>query len=292
MPIPPADARGNGRPIRVLPLQTGLVRVRVAQVAPRRHGLGRIAGPVLGGPWAAPLPTFAWLIDHPEGPMLVDTGSAAHLQRLPRWHPYFRRAVAFDIEPEQEVGPRLRALGLAPRDLRRVVLTHLHIDHDAGLHHVAEVPSLASAREIGTAAGLRGRLLGYLPQRWPRGFDPQPLRWDGPAFGPFPRTAALTADGRVFAIETPGHTDGHISVVVVDGGLAIILAGDVAYTQAQMLAGQPDGVGWSEEVQSATHAALRTLAATMPTVFLPTHDPDSAKRLAALTAVSKGVVVR
>jgi glyoxylase-like metal-dependent hydrolase (beta-lactamase superfamily II) len=37
--------------------------------------------------------------------------------------------------PEQEIGPQLRALGVGPRDVKRVVLTHLHMDHDGGLAH-------------------------------------------------------------------------------------------------------------------------------------------------------------
>lgn len=267
-------------------LQTGIVRVKSAQVAPTRRGLLRIAGPLLEPAWAGWLPVLAWLVDHPEGPIVVDTGSAAHLLRLPRWHPFFRVAAQFAIEPEEEVGPRLRAFGLHPRDVRTVVLTHMHIDHDAGLHHFpASVAVLADAQEMARAAGLRGRLLGYLPERWPKGFNPAPLRWEGGRVGPFDRSAPLTRDGKVFAIPSSGHTPGHISVVVMDGETAIILAGDAAYTQAQMLAGWPDGVGFDETAQAATHDRLRAFTATRPAVFLPTHDPQSAERLQARTTV-------
>jgi glyoxylase-like metal-dependent hydrolase (beta-lactamase superfamily II) len=286
-PATPSSPRASSKPIKAYALQTGTVRVKSAQVAPTRRGLLRIAGPLLEPAWAEWLPTNAWLIDHPEGPIVVDTGSAAHLLRLPRWHPYFRLAVRFAIEPEEEVGPRLRALGLEARDVRTVVLTHMHIDHDAGLHHFpASVPVLADAREIAGAAGLRGRLLGYLPQRWPKGFDPAPLRWTGGPVGPFERTAALTQDGSVFAVPTPGHTPGHVSVVVMDGETAIVLAGDAAYTQAQMIAGWPDGVGWDAAAQAATHKRLRAFAAATPAVFLPTHDPQSAERLRTRTTVA------
>ena len=140
-------------------------------------------------------------------------------------------------------------------------------------------------RRTGRAAGVRGRLLGYLPQRWPKGFDPAPLRWEGGAIGPFDRSAPLTRDGTVFAVPTPGHTPGHFSIVVMDGETAIILAGDAAYTQTQMLVGWPDGVGWDEAVQAATHDRLRAFTATTPAVFLPTHDPLSAERLLARTIV-------
>ena len=284
---PTLSPRASTRRTRVFALQTGAVRVKSAQVAPTRRGLLRLAGPLLESAWAEWLPTLAWLVDHPEGPIVVDTGSAAHLLRLPRWHPYFRLAVRFAIEPEEEVGPRLRAFGLDPRDVRTVVLTHMHIDHDAGLHHFpASVPVLADVHEIAGAAGLRGRLLGYLPERWPKGFDPAPLRWEGGPVGPFDRSAPLTRDGTVFAVPSPGHTPGHISVVVMDGDTAMVLAGDAAYTQAQMMAGWPDGVGWDEAAQAATHDRLRAFMAVTPAVFLPTHDPQSADRLLARTIVA------
>jgi hypothetical protein len=51
--------------------------------------------------------------------ILVDTGASAGHKRLPRWHPYFRFCVIFDIEPEQEVGPQLRALGIGSADVKR-----------------------------------------------------------------------------------------------------------------------------------------------------------------------------
>ena len=68
-----------------------------------------------------------------RGVIRVDTGASAALKRLPRWRPYFRLSVRFDIEPEQEARPQLRAIGIGKPDVKRVVLTHLRIDHDAGL---------------------------------------------------------------------------------------------------------------------------------------------------------------
>jgi N-acyl homoserine lactone hydrolase len=57
---------------------------------------------------------------------VIVVGAATHLKSLPWWHPYFRFAVRFDIEPEQEVGPQLRRLGIGARDVKTVVLTHMH----------------------------------------------------------------------------------------------------------------------------------------------------------------------
>lgn len=114
------------------------------------------------------MPTYAWAIEHPEGVIVVDTGQAMHLlENVRSWHPFFRWEVAFRLEPEQEVGPQLRALGIGPRDVKRVVLTHMHVDHDGGLAHFPNSEILVASGELRAASGWAGRARGYLPQRWP-----------------------------------------------------------------------------------------------------------------------------
>ena len=166
--------------------------------------------------WSAWLPTYAYAIEHRDGVILVDAGASAGLKRLPRWHPYFRFAVRFDIEPDEEAGPQLRAIGIGSADVKRVVLTHMHIDHDGGLAAFPNSEILVSPGELAVASGIAGRLRGYLPERWPKSFDPKPLVLDNVAFGPFARSRRLTADGAIVAVATPGHTRDHLSVIVDD----------------------------------------------------------------------------
>jgi N-acyl homoserine lactone hydrolase len=68
-------------------------------------------------------------------------------------------------------------------------------------------------------------------------------------------------------------------VIVLDEGITYVLAGDASYSEALMLAGQIDGVAKDDKTALATLSALRQLAEERPTVYLPTHDPESAERL-------------
>jgi glyoxylase-like metal-dependent hydrolase (beta-lactamase superfamily II) len=281
----PADPKMEAV-MRVHAIQTGHVKVKNAQIEGCGHGLARQAGPILDTHWSQWLPTYAWAIEHEEGVIVVDTGQAAHLKSLPLWHPYFRFAVQFEIEPEEEIGPKLRALGIGLRDVRQLILTHVHIDHDAGLAHFPHTKIYASAGEIERASGLAGSLRGYLPERWPSWFDPAPLVFDKVPFGPFARSRALTKAGDVIALPTPGHTPDHLSVAVVHEGSVLFLAGDASYAEHQMLAGIVDGVSPDEGIASATLAKIRELARAQPVIYLPTHDPQSAHRLAARKTVS------
>ncbi|MBC8051150.1 MAG: N-acyl homoserine lactonase family protein [Chitinophagales bacterium] len=272
--------------MRIHAIRTGSVRVKTAQVTAQGQGLARQAAPLFDDQWTEWLPTYAWAIEHAEGVIVVDTGSAAHLMSPPKWHPYFSYAVQFDIESEQEVGPQLRRLGIGSKDVRKVVLTHLHIDHDAGLHHFPHSTLFADADEISCASGIRGRILGYLPNRWPEWFDPQALNFENKPFGPFARSSKLTSIGDVIAVPTPGHTPHHISVVVLDGDKTIFLAGDASYTERHMLDLSIDGVSPDESIAMKTLSDIRDLGSQRPTVYLPTHDPNSALRLENREVVS------
>jgi N-acyl homoserine lactone hydrolase len=266
--------------VRVHAIQTGRVQIKASQIIGRGRGLARRIAPLTDSEWSPWLPTCAYAIEHRDGVILVDAGASAGLKRLPRWHPYFRFAVRFEIEPDQEAGPQLRAIGIGSADVKRVVLTHMHIDHDGGLAAFPASEILVSPGELGAASGIGGRLRGYLPERWPRGFDPKPLVLDAKHYGPFARSRRLTADGSIVAVATPGHTSDHLSVIVEDGEMAIFIAGDASYNEETMLAGTIDGVCGDEGAASATLAAIRAFAASRPTIYLPAHDPDAARRLA------------
>jgi N-acyl homoserine lactone hydrolase len=272
--------------MRIHAIQTARVQIKASRVIGGGHGLARRLVPLTDTAWSAWLPTTAYAIEHRDGVVLVDAGASAGLKRLPRWHPYFRLAVRFDIEPDDEAGPQLRAIGIGPTDVKRVVLTHMHIDHDGGLAAFPNSEILVSPGELAIASGIAGRIRGYLPERWPKSFDPKPLVLDNVAFGPFARSLRLTADGTIVAVATPGHTRDHLSVIVDDGDQAVFIAGDASYSEANMLSGTLDGVSADESVASATLSAIRAFAAARPTVYLPAHDPGVADRLAGRRTTS------
>jgi N-acyl homoserine lactone hydrolase len=269
--------------LRLHALQTGTVAVKARQ----RDGIGRgrvrLLFALADSEWTEPLPVLAWAIEHPEGIIVVDTGETARATEpgyFPRWHPYYRRGVRTSVRPSEEIGPRLAAIGISPLDVRWVVLTHLHTDHAGGLEHFPDSEILVSAREFALATGLRGRLNGYLSDRFPPWFYPRLLQLPLRPFGPFPRSMRLTKAGDVILVETPGHTGGHVSVVVFDDEQSIMIAGDTSYTEDLMLAGTVDGVTSDVQSTARTLGWIREYAAQTPTVYLPSHDPGSPRRLA------------
>ncbi len=261
---------------------TGLVKVRSAQRESRSTGFARLTDMLLDKEWTDWLPIYAWVIEHDEGIIVVDTGETSRVHERgyhPSWHPFYRRASRFSVHADEEIGFQLRSLGMGARDVKQVVLTHLHTDHAGGLVHLTGSKFWVAQGELKRASGWGGKIQGYLPHRWPKGWEPEFIRFDNRTLGPFQQSMSLTRKGDVLIVPTPGHTPDHVSVVVC-GSPSFFLAGDTSYTQQLLLAGKVDGVSPDASISRGTMGKIVALAKECPLVYLPSHDPESEVRLA------------
>ena len=122
------------------------------------------------------------MIEHPEGVIAIDTGlGRKHYPPVPlgirRFLPSPR------IEPDEELGPRMRAAGLDSGDVRTMILTHLHPDRVAGLELFPQAAILVYRPEYRFATSFPGKVL-YQPGRWPE-FEPKLYDLDPEPYGPF-----------------------------------------------------------------------------------------------------------
>lgn len=176
------------------------------------------------------LPVKAFLIEHPRGAILVDAGWDSAV----RSHPV--RTLTFPMwfasKPRLPEGAaadeQLAALGLAPKDLAFVLMTHMDIDHDSGLRLVKDAgqilvsPEEWAALRSGQARYAQRPLLGIPIGR-------MPLR-DDPA-APFGRSWDVWGDGSVVVLLTPGHTPGSVSVRVSGKTGFALIVGDTGYNR-------------------------------------------------------------
>ncbi|MBV9144029.1 MAG: N-acyl homoserine lactonase family protein [Pseudonocardiales bacterium] len=266
-------------------VKTGTIRIRPS------HRAGNMSLPLwrrrlaifLDRQWTEPLPIYTYLIEHDEGLILLDSGESARSSKpgwFPWWSPFFQLALDIHVEPDDEIGPRLRSMGIDPgKDLRMLVLSHLHHDHADGLSYFHGVDILVSKQNYQASRGLKGALLGANPSKFPSWFEPRQAELTGPAASSFDHTLPLTSDGSVFAVPTPGHMPGHMSVVVRTPAVSYFLAGDATYDEQLLKERIVDGLSGDLRVSVDTLDRIAAFACSEPTVLLPAHDPLAEQRL-------------
>ena len=176
-------------------------------------------------PWAFPpddAANWAWhvhafLIRHPEGPVLVDTGIGT-----------FGRS---PFEVEGRIEAELAAVGVLPADIRHVVCTHLHADHSGAACRPDGMPMFPNARYHVHAEDWAF----FAANRTPEGFTGRF------AMAGLEHLGMLDLDPSDHQIvrgltvrHAPGHTPGHRVVQLEDGGLSLLLIGDLLHTTIQV----------------------------------------------------------
>lgn len=203
------------------------------------------------------LPVCAYLIWHPRGPVLIDTGwcreispngvydAAAVKKLLPAslaalYHPYLPSGMA--------IHEQLAARSLRPGDLVCVVLTHLDPDHVAGLRHLNGAKRIVlpedeyfwSCRKVYKLRQPTSLWMDAPIERvYYRGSSVGPNRWAIDLFG----------DESLLLVNTPGHTDGQASVLVRSGRRFLLLAADAAYSPRNWEERITPGYGFSRAMQ-------------------------------------------
>lgn len=267
--------------MKIYRIETGKVRIKQNQLKKSNGITPKMTKVLFDNQWSDWLPIYAWIIEHKEGLFVVDTGETHKTGKngyLPKWHPYYALAVDFDVKPEDEIGPKMKNLGINPsKDVKQVIMTHLHTDHAGGLYHFQGIEILIEKNEYKAASGMTGIFAGYLPQRWPNWLNPKLITLPEEKYGPFHKSMSLTKDDKIKIIATPGHVANHISVVSEIDDLFYFIAGDTSYTQENMLKTIPDGVGTNESVD--TLKRIKSFSEKHPTIYLPSHDPEVPVRI-------------
>jgi N-acyl homoserine lactone hydrolase len=142
---------------------------------------------------------LAYLVHHPQGTVLLDTGMGAHPDVDAHYRPQRR-----------DLREALRDTGTALDDITLVVNCHLHFDHCGGNPLLAGTPVVVQRRELELAQQQDYTL-------------PELVDFDGATYERLDGGAELLPGLHVLA--TPGHTAGHQSLAVRADDGTVVLAG-------------------------------------------------------------------
>lgn len=232
------------------------------------------------GEW---LPIWSWLIEHPEGMFMIDTGLSIevndkdYFKRLDRISKYyFEKQMKFEIEREDELSNQLDQIGIECKSIDKVLLTHLHLDHTGGLKHFIGVPILVNKKEWETKDGSYSQL-------FPENLKIEKIRLTE-KFENFNNCYHLTGGKDLIFVETPGHTSGHCSIILkLDKSHLIIFGGDVVYNEKRLAEKIFSATIKNKKQNEDSCDRILNLFKTKQILFLPSHDKESGDRLLKFT---------
>jgi N-acyl homoserine lactone hydrolase len=270
--------------IRVHGVQTGWITIKNAHYRLQSPDSLRFPGIIADMTWTEPKPMLSWVVEHPEGLIVIDTGERAGSRNLgtylacadPGNHFFITRNFKVNVESESELGPQLVKLGLEPNDVRWVIQTHLHFDHADGFDFFSKAEVLVSRAEL---EGQRRQPVGAVSCLYPAGFNPVGLEYTPKSYENFAAYHALTKSEDVVIIPTHGHSYGHQSILLRDNRQTFLFAGDVVFDERQLLAQEMAGIVHDVAEARSSMEESRSFIASTPTIFLPSHDPESLRRL-------------
>jgi glyoxylase-like metal-dependent hydrolase (beta-lactamase superfamily II) len=213
------------------------------------------------------VPVCVYLIKHPKGNILCDTGMHKRIATDPvaQWGEAKVKLLTPDVKPDEDVVSQLDRLGLSPDDIRFVINTHLHLDHSGCNQHFPKSTFLVQKDELRTA---------FWPEIFQRGsyyrsdFD-HPLKYED-LNGDYD----VYGDGTVQIFRTPGHTQGHQSILVnlpQDG--MFVITGDCCYLAENVDEVVPPGISWNAEEAVKSIRKVRHLRDMKNAFLLTGHDP-------------------
>lgn len=167
------------------------------------------------------LPIPSYLIVHPKGKAIFDSGLHTSLQTNPAERlGAMAASTKVEFEPGEELRGRLATLDTAPDEITYLINSHLHFDHAGGNDQVPNAPLVIQKPEWEAAMDPdKAHANGFDKRDFDLGQDVKQISGEHDLFG----------DGSVTLFPTYGHTPGHQSMKLKLTRGDIVLTGDACY---------------------------------------------------------------
>jgi N-acyl homoserine lactone hydrolase len=230
------------------------------------------------------VPVGFFVIRHPKGNVLFDTGNNDKILTDPSyWGPFFK-ALNPVVTPDIAIDAQLGKISLKPDDITYVVVGHLHLDHGGNVGKFPNSTLIVQKDEIRNAFWPEPGTAGpYITS------DVAPLRSAmGEAMPNKGKMLQLTGDmdifgdGSVVVKRWVGHTPGSQMLLVrLPKSGPIILTSDNVYLRENVEKNIPPNVTLAYDPGGILRAYewIRLMQATEKADFFTAHDPDAFKAL-------------
>ena len=230
------------------------------------------------------LPVSAYLIEHPKGLFLVDTGWARAMSPKGEFDKKAQikslgSLILYEVNQGQIplgecIDEQLAAMGIKTSDIDAVLLTHLDCDHANGIAQVADAKRyVVAADEVRFATKVTNRV--RYNRDWWSMVELDEFEWNATS-GPFGKSYDLLGDGSIQLINIPGHADGLFAVKVInEEGKFVLLFSDGGYARKSWEEQITSGIAADKTKQKQSLAWIREQSLDPLCVeSLANHDPD------------------
>lgn len=175
------------------------------------------------------LPVSVYLIEHPKGLILIDTGWHSDNRINQKKNLAFQSLVnKVDLPKGQAVYEQLSKFGYDSEDIDYVLMSHMHCDHADGLRHVKNAKNILLSKPEYEA--IKKDKIHYLAHEW-QGVDLSTFDFEYTNIGPKGYSFDLFGDKTIQMVWCPGHSKGLCSTIIKKEGQEdfVLLASDVGY---------------------------------------------------------------
>ena len=233
------------------------------------------------------VPYQAFLVEHPSaGRILIDTGFHPSVAVDPKENlgRVGARVFAPEMEASDAIPAQLRARGIEPAEIKTILMTHLHGDHASGISEFPGAMFLISQQEWDEASTVsRPWMHGYVRRHFDHAFDFRTVDFGGSgidSFATFGRGVDVFGDGSVRLVFTPGHTLGHMSVILRLKEREALVAGDAIYTRRTLDTGHKPYLMEDEHLFERSVREIEIYARETPdALIIPGHDMAAWRKL-------------
>lgn len=187
------------------------------------------------------IPVYCFIVKHPKGNVLIDTGFSSNFNKT-----WGKRLKFYKPSLEKDIVEYVNEKNIK---INFIINTHLHIDHCENNSYFKDAEIIVQKKEFRAACDPKPYQVLAYPDKIGKSLN----------YRFIDSSLDLFNDKFIRIVQTPGHTEGHQSVLLNIKGENIFIAGDACYTSENLNRNCLPGILWNPDKIMECYEMIRNL---------------------------------